>query len=106
MESFFQPHRRYESCWLRESLNDPVRIESMRWAVFIFVVELLAAALLLPALASADDRTVSPPISCSNGIVGSISCIASKQDRKEAHNAFARGMNLQQSRHFEEAFTQ
>jgi general secretion pathway protein D len=75
-------------------------------APFIFVAGLLAAALALPALASADDRPISPPISCSNGIVGSISCIASKQDRKEAHNAFARGMKLQDRGQFEAAFTQ
>ena len=98
--------RRYGSCWLTGSFNDPVRIESMRRAAFIIAVGLLVAALDLPVLAGADDRPVQPPISCSNGIVGSLSCIASKQDRKEAHNAFARGMKLQERRQFEEAFTQ
>jgi len=75
----------------------------MRRATFIFVAGLLVAT---AALASADNRPIPPPISCSNGIVGSISCIASKQDRKEAHNAFARGMKLQDRGQFEAAFTQ
>ncbi len=78
----------------------------MRRAGFIFAVELLVAAFVVPSLAGADDRPTPPPISCSNGIVGSISCIASKQDRKEAHSAFARGMKLQERRQFEEAFVQ
>jgi general secretion pathway protein D len=75
----------------------------MRRALFIFVAGLLAVA---PAVAGADDRPIPPPISCSNGIVGSISCIASKQDRKEAHSAFARGMKLQDRGQFEAAFIQ
>lgn len=72
------------------------------WAVFIFVAGLLAVA---PVLASADDNPIPPPISCSNGIVGSISCMASKQDRKEAHRAYARGVRLQGRGQFEDAFT-
>jgi general secretion pathway protein D len=75
----------------------------MRRAPFIFAAGLLAVT---TAFASADDRPIPPPISCSNGIVGSISCIASKQDRKEAHNAFARGMKLQDRGQYEAAFTQ
>jgi tetratricopeptide (TPR) repeat protein len=78
----------------------------MRWTAFIFAVDLLAATLALHAFASADERPIPPPISCSNGIAGSISCIASKQDRKEARNAFARGKKLQDRGQFEEAFTQ
>src|SRR5205085_2679973 len=94
---------RYESRWMNESFANPVRIEPMTRASFIFVAGLLA---LCPVLASADDRPIPPPIACSNGIVGSISCIASKQDRKEAHSAFARGMKLQDRGQFEAAFTQ
>ena len=75
----------------------------MMWAPFIFVAGLLAFA---PALANGDEQPIPPPISCSNGIVGSVSCIASKQDRKEAHSAFARGMKLQDRGQFEAAFTQ
>jgi general secretion pathway protein D len=78
----------------------------MRRAAFIIALELLVVVLALPTLAAADNPVIPPPISCSNGIVGSISCMASKQDRKEAHNAFARGMKLQERRQFEEAFTQ
>ncbi len=75
----------------------------MRRATFIFVAGLLTA---VPALVSADDRPTPPPISCSNGIVGSISCMASKQDRKEAQNDFARGTKLQARGQYEAAFTQ
>jgi hypothetical protein len=81
----------------------------MRRSAFIFGAVLagavLACAPALPAHA-ADDPAMPPAVSCSNGIVGSVSCIASKQDRKQAKNAFARGVKLQNSEHLEEAFAQ
>ena len=85
------------------------RIRSMRRRPFIFGVTLvgvlLAAAPALPARA-ADDPAPAPAVSCSNGIVGSVSCIASKQDRKQAKNAFDRGIKLLNNERLEEAFAQ
>ena len=78
----------------------------MRWAAFIFAVGLLTNTLSLPAHASGDDSPAAPPISCRNGLPGGVNCIVSKQDHKEARNAFARGLKLQESKQLEEAFTQ
>ena len=78
----------------------------MRWAAFIFAVGLLAGALSLPAHASGDNSPAAPPVSCRNGLPGGVNCIVSKQDHKEARNAFARGLKLQDRQQLEEAFTQ
>ena len=83
-----------------------VRIEPMRQAAFIFAAALLAATLAVPARASGDDPISAPPVSCGNGIPGGVNCIVSKQDNKEAREAFARGVRLQDHQHLEEAYNQ
>jgi hypothetical protein len=63
------------------------------------------AAVCAPALVCAEDSTA-PPISCGNGLVGGINCIATKQDLKAAHEAYEKGLKLQKHQDFQEAFEQ
>jgi general secretion pathway protein D len=72
----------------------------------MFTVGLLAAALSLPAFAGGDESASATIVSCGNGVPGGVSCIASKKERKEARNAFARGLKLRDHKRLEEAFTQ
>ena len=78
----------------------------MRRTAFILAVGFLAATPALPLLAAGDDPSLAPPVACSSGIPGGISCIVSKKELKEAHNAFARGRKLQDHNRLEEAFAQ
>ncbi|HEY1679071.1 MAG TPA: hypothetical protein VGG04_15250 [Candidatus Sulfotelmatobacter sp.] len=70
----------------------------------------LNLALVLLALstlpARAEDDPAAPPISCANGIAGGINCIPSKKDLKEAREAFARGLKLNEHKQIEEAYAQ
>jgi len=77
----------------------------MRHAPSILLLGLLTGILPCPALVVADEATP-PPITCSNGVPGGISCIVSKKDLKEARAAYARGMKLQEHKHLEDAFAQ
>jgi general secretion pathway protein D len=63
---------------------------------------LLAMALSLPALAATDVPTTSP--AC--GTPGAVNCAPTKQDLKEAHNAFTRGLKLKDQQRLEDAFHQ
>jgi len=78
----------------------------MRRTAFIFAVVFLTAMLALPAFARGDDPASAPQISCGNGIPGGVNCIISKKENKEARNAFARGLKLQEHKRTEEAFVQ
>ncbi len=78
----------------------------MRQRLSIFAVGLTAAALAIPAFAHGDDSPVPPPFTCSNGIPGGTNCIVSKKELKEARQAFARGVKLENSQRVEEAFEQ
>ena len=78
----------------------------MRRTVFIIVAGLLATAAALPALAGADEPNPSPPLTCRSGVPGGVSCIVSKKDLKDAHNAFARGLRFQNHKRLEDAFAQ
>ena len=73
----------------------------MRRAAFIFAVGFLTATL---AFASDDDPSSTPPVSCGNGIPGGVNCIVSKKEVKEAHEAYVRGLKLQDRGRLEEAF--
>jgi len=56
---------------------------------------------------SATDATAeAPAISCGNGVPGGINCIPSKKDRKEALNAYSRGLKLNEHDRLDEAFAQ
>jgi general secretion pathway protein D len=76
----------------------------MRRVWFILAACLLAAPLSVPAFAGNDATVDAPPISCGNGVPGGVNCVASKKDRKEARNAYAHGLKLQEHRRLEEAF--
>jgi general secretion pathway protein D len=93
----------------------------MRWTRAIFVEAILAAAILAasslalavpahdpsandPPSPAADDPTSVQPIACTNGVPGGVSCILSKQDRRTAHNAYARGLKFESRRRLEEAY--
>ena len=80
----------------------------MRRPAFIFALAILTVTLALcpSAFAAGDDPALAPPISCRNGLPGGVNCVVTKQDHKEARNAFARGIKLQEHQHLEEAFTQ
>ena len=67
---------------------------------------LLAIALVLPSIARAEDASPAQPISCNNGLIGSVNCIVTKQDLKQARQAFERGVKLNQDQHPEEALEQ
>lgn len=73
--------------------------------VSIWAAAVLAAAVGMSA-ARADDSAPPPPMVCRNGVPGGVSCITTKQDRKDAQAAFKRGIKLQQHQRFEEALTQ
>lgn len=64
----------------------------------------VAALLALPAFAANDALIEPPAISCGNGIPGGINCTPSKQDFKQARNAYKRGLKLEEHKNFEQAF--
>jgi Flp pilus assembly secretin CpaC len=70
----------------------------------IFAVCLLAIVPAAPALAGNDADADPPIISCGNGIPGGVNCIPSKNDLKDARNAYARGLKLESRDRFDEAF--
>jgi general secretion pathway protein D len=67
---------------------------------------LLAAMPGVPAFAANEAAVEAPIISCGNGIPGGIYCAPSKKDLKEARDAYAHGLKLQDHQHLEEAFAQ
>ncbi len=68
------------------------------------VAGLLATVLSLPASASDLPTAASPTPTC--GTPGAVNCVPTKKDLKEARNAFARGLKLENQQHLEEAFHQ
>jgi len=66
----------------------------------------MLAGLCLPAFAGTDEPASAPIVSCGNGIPGGVNCIVSKKEMKEARNAFARGLKLQDHQRLVEAFNQ
>jgi general secretion pathway protein D len=56
--------------------------------------------------ASQDLNAASAVISCGNGVPGGVNCIPSRNDLKQAHNAYVRGLKLQQHQQREQAFRQ
>ncbi len=72
----------------------------------ILGVCLLAAMLGVPALAGNDATLGTSIISCGNGVPGGVNCVPSNKDLKQARNAYAHGLKLQDHKHLEEAFAQ
>jgi len=73
---------------------------------FILAVTLaLVAGTPWSATFASSDGSASPPppVTCSNGIPGGLNCITSKKDLKDARNAYARGLKLQEQKHLPEA---
>lgn len=66
----------------------------------------LLAATVGVSFALADERAPEAPLMCRNGVPGGVSCIATKKDRKDAQDAFKRGIKLHGRQHFEEALAQ
>jgi Flp pilus assembly secretin CpaC len=77
----------------------------MRCAFFIFTNVLLAVLASVPSFA-VTDSVQAPVISCGDGIPGGVNCAPSKDDLKQARNAYAHGLKLQGHHHIEEAFLQ
>jgi general secretion pathway protein D len=84
------------------------RVWSISKACLLAAVSVVLALSLSSVLAFAgNDSAVAPPaISCGNGVPGGVNCIVTKQGRKDARNAFARGLKLRDESHLEEALTQ
>jgi general secretion pathway protein D len=78
----------------------------MRRRSYISAVALLAAMLLVCGLVSGEETSTAPPISCANGLIGSINCLPTKKDLKEARAAFERGTRLHNHEQLEEAYVQ
>ncbi|MFZ0815646.1 MAG: type II and III secretion system protein [Candidatus Sulfotelmatobacter sp.] len=78
----------------------------MRNARPILAVCLLAAIPVGPAFAGSDATVETQVVSCGNGVPGGINCIPSKDDLKEAHKAYARGLKLENHKDIAEAFDQ
>jgi len=53
-----------------------------------------------------DDAAIDTAMVCGNGVPGGSNCVTSKKDLKEARNAYARGLKLEDHQRFEEAFAQ
>src|SRR5215831_1247157 len=71
---------------------------------------LLTAALVITVAASvsarSEDASLSPPITCANGLIGGVNCVPTRKDLKESRVAFERGMKLERQQRPEEAFSQ
>ena len=75
----------------------------MRYA-FLIVALCFVAALTSFCSSAADDSSAADPIiSCGNGIPGGVYCIPSKQDFKQAHRAYSRGLKLEKQNREQEA---
>src|SRR6202521_693852 len=72
----------------------------------IFAICLAVSLPWVPVFAGTDAAVDAPTISCGNGVPGGIHCVASKNDLKEARNAYARGLKFEERQHFQEAFVQ
>jgi general secretion pathway protein D len=70
----------------------------------ILAVCLLATIPGVAAFAANGTPADAPIITCGNGVPGGINCVPSKQDLKEARNAYARGLKLEDRQLFAEAF--
>jgi general secretion pathway protein D len=76
----------------------------MQCARSILAICLLPSLACFPASAASASAPDAPVISCGNGVPGGINCAPTRQDLKYAHNAYARGLKLEEGKRFEEAF--
>jgi len=73
-----------------------------RKAIFLITACVLAWAPVSPCA----DEASAPPISCGNGLIGGINCVATKKDLKVAREAYEKGLKLKERQQFGEAFDQ
>jgi Flp pilus assembly secretin CpaC len=76
----------------------------MRHVWSILAVCLLATVRCVPAFAGDDSTASAPAASCASGVPGSVNCIPSKDDLKQAHSAYVHGLKLQEHNHLEESY--
>jgi general secretion pathway protein D len=76
----------------------------MRRIWFSLSMGVVVAAIASSAFCADEPAASTPPVTCSSGIPGGVSCFATKKELKEAHEDFVRGMNLQKEKRLEEAF--
>lgn len=68
---------------------------------FILMVAFLAVISAMPAAAGDDDLA---PVTCGNGVPGGVSCLATKQEKKQARRSYESGRKLQAENRFDEAY--
>ena len=78
----------------------------MRRLWSILVVCLLAAMPGVRAFAANDAPADSPKVPCGSGEPGSINCVPTKDDLKQARSAYSHGRKLQGQQHLEESLAQ
>jgi len=72
-----------------------------RWSILAVIISVLSSVSGVCA-----DTALTPPITCANGLIGSINCIPTKKEVKQAREAFDRGVKLHKRQDFLEAFNQ
>jgi general secretion pathway protein D len=72
----------------------------------ILVVCLLAAMSGVAALAANDTPADSPKVLCGSGETGSVNCVPTKDDLKQARSAYNHGRKLQEQKQLEESLAQ
>jgi len=73
----------------------------------LFSIFMTAVCLaIVPQIAMAAEPPLSPPVSCSNGLVGGINCIPTKKDLQDSREAFEHGVKLHKKQRLEEALVQ
>jgi general secretion pathway protein D len=82
------------------------KIKRMPFLRTILAVCLLAAMSGLPAYAGNDAPEDAAIISCGNGVPGGMYCAPTKDDLKQARNAYNHGLKLDRKHQEEEAFAQ
>lgn len=70
----------------------------------MLAVCLLAVMPGLPAFAGDDPPADTPKISCRDGVPGSVNCVPTKEDLKQARSAYHHGVKLQERKQLEESF--
>lgn len=72
----------------------------------VLLSAVLASLVVGGRIVRADDTLSAAPIACANGLIGGINCVTTKEDLKQAHEAFSRGVKLGEHQHLEEALEQ
>ncbi len=76
----------------------------MRNVRSILAVCLLASLPGLPVFAGNDSTADASKVSCGNGVPGSVNCVPTKDDLKQARSAYHHGLKLQEHKELEESF--